>query len=207
MRIMLGSLALVALAGCSDEAETVDEPNTTEMTGRIAETEESDDAEPAEEVATEEVSAKKVACGDGEDTIFTCKVGNGKRISVCGADGTAEYRYGRDTPELTLTAKQFASVPYSGGGELQIAFDNGPTRYIVFSRVVRTNFEPGEGNSPIFSDGVIVQRGEEVLNLQVCANPGENSIDYDLADTYLDEADELFSYQTERGDPSGEGGM
>ena len=129
---------------------------------------------------------------------------NGKQIAVCASgEGTVEYRYGKGDAELVLGDPQWASVPYSGGGEAQIAFDNGDTRYIVFSRVVRTNFEPGEPNYPAISDGVIVQRGEEVLSLQTCGGEGDlKPLDVNAAERLIPgRRNELFSYETGRADP------
>lgn len=207
MRTALGALSLgLMLTACDAPAE----PISDQTEGPIAES----DAESASETGTPQeqtgvaLPEKTVACSGAERIVFSCRTSNGKRIAVCAApDGKVEYRYGRGKPDLTLLATQYASTPYSGGGEIQIGFANDATRYIVFSRMVRTNFEPGELNDPAMSDGVIVQRGEDVLNLQLCDDPAVKSIDYDLVEALVPEADELLTYETQRADRSGEGGL
>ena len=69
--------------------------------------------------------------------------------------------------------------------------------------MVRTNFEAGEPNYPAITDGVIVQRGEEVLNLQVCGGEGDlTPVDYNVAERLITERqNELFSYETIQADP------
>ncbi len=62
---------------------------------------------------------------------------------------------------------EWASVPYSGGGEAQVRFVNGEYDYVVFSRVVRTRYD-GEGNEPQFTDGVVVRRNGEAIATRIC---------------------------------------
>ncbi len=142
-----------------------------------------------------------VGCAPDEDRIFSCKVASGKRIAICGTgERDAEYRFGGSTPELVLRGGRWASVPYSGGREAQIVLANRTTRYIDFSRMVRTNFAAGEPNNPAISDGVIVLDGEKVIGLQLCDDADTVSIDYDLAEAHFPRADELFSWETDRAD-------
>jgi hypothetical protein len=144
---------------------------------------------------------KTVGCAPEEERIFSCKVASGKRIAICGTgERDAEYRFGESVPELVLRGGRWASVPYSGGGEAQIAFASGATRYIVFSRMVRTNFAAGEPNNPAISDGVMVLDGEKVIGLQLCDDADTVSIDYDLAEAHFPRSDELFSWETDRAD-------
>ena len=156
---------------------------------------------PAAAPAPTSPLGKTVGCAPDEERIFSCKVASGKRIAICGTgERDAEYRFGESTPELVLRGGRWASVPYSGGGEAQIAFANGTTRYIVFSRMVRTNFAAGEPNNPAISDGVMVLDGEKVIGLQLCDDADTVSIDYDLAEAHFPRADELFSWETDRAD-------
>ena len=123
---------------------------------------------------------RTVECASGEAEVFSCKVAGGKRIAICGTGtgrGEAEYRFGDGEPELVLSGGRWASVPYSGGGEAQVAFASGDTSYVVFSRIVRTNFAAGEPNDPAISDGVIVLEDKEVIGIQLC--------------------DDLFSWETD----------
>ena len=145
---------------------------------------------------------RTVECASGEAEVFSCKVAGGKRITICGTGmgtgrGEAEYRFGDGEPELVLSGGRWASVPYSGGGEAQVAFASGDTSYVVFSRIVRTNFAAGEPNDPAISDGVIVLEGEEVIGIQLCDDPDVAAIDYDLAEAHFARADDLFSWETD----------
>ena len=153
---------------------------------------------PVPATTTSGSPGRTVECASGEAEVFSCKVAGGKRIAICGTGrGEAEYRFGDGEPELVLSGGRWASVPYSGGGEAQVAFASGDTSYVVFSRIVRTNFAAGEPNDPAISDGVIVLEGEEVIGIQLCDDPDVAAIDYDLAEAHFPRADDLFSWETD----------
>ena len=203
MRTAVGTLAVVLLAGCNaseTDTEIAESGKATEAVTEVAsEKESAKDGGDTAAHGEAEASKPQVACSKEETAIFSCKAGNGKTIAVCAAQvGKVEYRYGKGEAELVAPATGFASVPYSGGGEAQIEAKNGDTSYIVFSRVVRTNFTEGEPNYPEFTDGVIVQRGDQVLNLQVCDDPDAKAVDYDAAERFLTTADDLFTEKTDR---------
>jgi hypothetical protein len=153
-------------------------------------------------------AAQTVACTADETPIFSCTFADRKRVAVCGtAPGKAEYRFGGDAPELTLQGGERAYAMYSGGGEQQLAFANGDTRYIVFSRVVRTRFD-GNGNEPAISDGIVVERGGKFMGIRVCEGPEPQSVDVYAAEAHLPEATLpedafLFTEETMRADPHG----
>lgn len=209
MKIAMGVCAIALLAGCTAENSETTETDTRAVNGSEAagssepsETKTEDSAEPQGDSAKAETAEKvSVACADDELTVFSCKAKNGKQIAVCASEKGVDYRYGKDSAELSLKGKEYFSAAYSGGGEIQLSFDNKGTQYIVFSRIVRTNFEPGEPNNPAISDGVIALSGEKVLNVQVCDDPNVKSVDYDLAAKYLEETDGLFTEETARADP------
>ncbi|MEX0341579.1 MAG: hypothetical protein AB3N06_03245 [Erythrobacter sp.] len=180
LALLLGGCAGEGASDLTDEVATQPEPALSQETAAVART---------------------VACNAGEETVFGCKVASGKRVAVCAGDnGRTYYRFGSDRPELEIEGGAWTHAAYSGGGEAQIAFENAGIRYIVFSRVVRTNFAPGEPNYPAISDGVIVLDGEKVIGLQSCIDPDEVPIDYDLAEKHFPRADELFTFETERAD-------
>lgn len=194
----LGLAAFCALAACSAEqqnevvAETRSEQAQATNPSSVGPSAAADVPEPS----------RGGGCKADEDTIFSCKTAANKRIAVCAVPGgTAEYRYGAGEPELTVAGGRFASVPYSGGGEAQIAFDNAGMRYVVFSRMVRTNFEAGEPNNPAISDGVMVLRGTKVLSVVECADAEPVPVQYDVAARHMDREDELFTEETARADP------
>ncbi len=200
MKRFLGVVALGALTACGGQADDSEPVETQTTPLAVAATSE---ATPIPASAAKE-SAEGVECKKDEDRIFSCNTDGGKRIAVCAtAAGKTEYRFGAAKPELVLTGGQYASVAYSGGGEQQIAFDNDATRYVVFSRMVRTNFTPGEPNDAAISDGVIVLRNDKVLSVLTCGGPDADPmpVQMALADQHMKQQDELFTYETERADP------
>lgn len=151
-------------------------------------------ADPAPAAPPAPRASGSVDCTPRESTIFSCAMPGGKRLAVCVTEaGVAEYRFGRDVPELTLQGGTWSNVAYSGGGEAQILFSNGDTDYLVFSRVVRTNFTPGEPNDPAIHDGVVVLRAGEVLATLLCAGgQAETPVRYDDAERALGRKEHVF---------------
>jgi hypothetical protein len=140
-------------------------------------------------------------CLPGEEPVFACKVRGGQRLAVCApargsSKGKTRYRFGGDRPEVSISGGEWASTAYSGGGEAQIAFVDADTRHIVFSRVVRTNFTPGEPNDPALSDGVIVERGGKVIAVHLCDDPDVLPVQYAAAGRSLPKAGDLFTYDS-----------
>jgi hypothetical protein len=153
--------------------------------------------------ATRSAALPAQVCAAGETPLFACTLRDEKRVAVCGtAPGKAEYRFGGETTELVLAGGERANVPYSGGSESQLAFTNGGTRYIVFSRMVRTGFGP-EGNNPAISDGVVVERGGKFLAIKLCDDPDVKPVDVTAAPKGSGGM-ELFTEETIRADPPGE---
>jgi hypothetical protein len=148
--------------------------------------------------------AASASCAAGEQPVFSCKFKDGKQVAVCGiAPGQAEYRFGgAGKPELVLTGGLNAYQMYSGGGESQLAFDNGDTRYIVFSRMVRTGFGE-DGNMPAISDGVVVERAGKFESIRTCDDPDVLPVQTDAARRFLKPVDEHFTGETQRADPFG----
>ncbi|KEO91953.1 hypothetical protein EH31_04580 [Erythrobacter longus] len=199
MRAWAGIIAATLLCSCSDEptASVPDVPTDISDKGEHsdnAESERSLTSEFTQSAGPKADERTDVACADTEETIFSCTVEGGKQLAVCAGQIGAQYRFGRGKSELTLSNGRWASVPYSGGGEAQIAFQNGETRYIVFSRVARTNFAPGEPNNPAITDGVIVERaGKKIAELK-CGWEGElMPVQVFAAERHLEKADTLFT--------------
>ena len=142
-----------------------------------------------------------IGCSVEEVPIFACNLENGNRVAVCGlGEYVGEYRYGNSKPELTITGGEFANVMYSGGGESQIAFTNAGYRYVVFARMVRTNFTAGEPNYPAMSDGIIVLRGESFVEMQLCDGPTSKGLNVNAANAMWERQEELFTLETIRAD-------
>ena len=190
------------LSGCDQKAASAD--------GELA----AESAAAADPLATGTISAQEGQaskaipssgtglCAPGEDVLFSCQLENRKMASVCGlkketGSVVAQYRYGKSgqVPELTwpdadsAERLKFASVPYSGGGEAQLHFRRGDTQYIIYSRVIRTNFTAGEPNDPQLADGIIVRKGDRIIARHACADPDVSPIDYEKADLYAEPSD------------------
>lgn len=146
-------------------------------------------------------------CSAGEAPLFSCTVTSGKIASVCetkspAGKSFAQYRYGAAgaAPELAFPLSpegaqlRWASVAYSGGGEAQIGFERGATTYVVFSRMVRTNFAADEPNNPEITDGVMVLQGGKSIATHRC-NDDPLPIDYDRAEQLLEKSADLFTYE------------
>lgn len=131
-------------------------------------------------------------CQPGEQPLFQCQAG-ARTIALCGGGAGAnryvQYRYGRPgAVELAYPARGMAGIwraqiPYSGGGETQVNFRNGATTYSLYSRTVRTGFEPGGTNNPAFSAGVEVRQGGRKIADRVCTSPSDAQFEaaaYDL---------------------------
>ncbi|PZU17425.1 MAG: hypothetical protein DI591_03620 [Citromicrobium sp.] len=182
MRLFLAPLALAALAACG-QGDTAAPPEGETALPPVADS-----------------GIDPVDCPGDQQTVFSCRAGGGKRIAVCSAGpGKAEYRYGKGAPEIRLTGGQFANVAYSGGGESQIAFDHGDTRYVVFSRMVRTGFDDG-GNAPAISDGVVVLKNGAFAALEKCDDIKPIAVQLTLAEQAMPTAGALFTEETARAD-------
>ncbi len=193
MRVQaLGLVAFVVLAACQAKPEDKEDATAPEAAPLTA-------ASPSSSASQSPGSA---ACKADETPIFACTFADGKRVAVCGAgEGTGRYRFGADTPELELAGGEYAYAMYSGGGESQIAFDNGNTRYIVFSRMVRTGFGD-EGNAPAISDGIVIERAGKFAGMRLCE--GELlPTDVNVANAIWEDRGELFTEETMRADPPG----
>tara|TARA_B100000678_G_scaffold189392_1_gene158369 strand:- start:6 stop:617 length:612 start_codon:yes stop_codon:yes gene_type:complete len=201
MRMVLLAGAALILAAC-DQGERRFEARDLEFDNQANGASKGDptvnEPGPADAAqSTASPTARPVACASDEQELFSCTAG-AKRIAVCGVTNTqgqktAQYRFGSpDKAEIVLDGGRFASVPYSGGGEAQIEFANGATRYVVYSRTVRTNFDE-RGNMPEFTDGVVVLRDGEAVADRQCTGDAE-SIDIMAGEAYGGVASELFHY-------------
>lgn len=199
MRRALGLAAFALLAAC--QGQPVDKAATPEASAAPSASTRVDPVIPARNA--EQKQAEAAACAADETPIFTCAFKDGKRIAVCGAgEWNGHYRFGGSTPEIALNGGQYAYTIYSGGGEAQIAFANGDTRYIVFSRMVRTGFD-GNGNRPAISDGIVIERGGNFLDIKLCEDPDLLPVQLDAANAVWEEEGELFTEETIRADPPG----
>lgn len=180
---------LAGLAACSKApAEPAAEARAEEGVEESVQTE-------AQGKATTTTKLTPASCTAEETPIFSCLVEGGKRLSVCGSsEGAVQYRFGdEDEAELVLEGGAWASVPYSGGGEAQIKFETADTSYIVFSQIIRTNFEPGEPNDPAINDGVAVFKDGVQIAKRICYDPLVKPIDYNAAEKLLPIEEELFA--------------
>ena len=140
------------------------------------------------------------SCMAGETTIFACTFENGERVSVCSrGSATASFR----SADTSIEGGKWARIGYSGGGELQIAFDKGKRRYVVYSRTIRTSFSPEDNNPPGGGDGLVVLRNGKFESLLKCRASGDNAYYGEASEAdmqLLPQSDDLFTDETARGD-------
>lgn len=128
--------------------------------------------------------AGTVDCGGEERTIFSCRMPDAKRLSVCLAGAApdrlfAQYRFGApgEPHELRFPRKyaddamRWTQVPYAGGGETQARFPRQYFTYVVYSRVMR-----GDGG-PVFEDGVLVWRDGHYIGDRRCEGRADHALD------------------------------
>lgn len=189
----------VLLAGCNSDADDQGAP----VDGPVA---------PSTVVAAPVAPASKARvqasqsgtnCADEQATIFSCTLTDGSQLRVCQVNGSAQYRFGPASGPAEMTLPQSAgrewewvSVPYSGGGEAQARFANGPFDYIVYSRVVRTRFD-SQGNEPEFTDGVMVRQNGATIANRRCDPATVSSLDVNALQSLRSPADDLFAYADE----------
>ncbi|MEN7536882.1 hypothetical protein [Aurantiacibacter flavus] len=207
--VLASSLAVFLVGACSGEADQpVAIASQASSHAAAATAEEGPDDGRVALAADAKAENATTLCSAEEAQIFSCTVRGGKIASVClanGADGEfAQYRFGRPSaePELVFPTEasekiEWASVPYSGGGEAQLSFAVGDVRYVVYSKVVRTNFTAGETNDPAISDGIVVLRSGKVESAFACDGTALKPVDVNVADAHLAKADDLFTYDTE----------
>ena len=196
-QLLSGLVLALALGGCGNSQPRDSEPAAASTeAGKVSAARTADTTatltEQTATMAEGDGGGRSVVCSEDEQTIFSCPTDGGKRISVCGKNGEVEYRFGAEQAELTLAGGRFGSVPFSGGGEAQVAFANGETRYVVFSRVVRTNFTAGETNNPEFTDGVMVLKGNRKIAERLCTPGTAESVDVMAGEDYGGVQSELF---------------
>ena len=125
------------------------------------------------------VQAAQSLCAADEPVVFACHIGS-KTVSLCraGKDGPLSYRFGRPAAvELRYPApgREAAAAftvttePLIGGGETTVAFRRNAYTYKIYSKIGRA----GNGTTPEFEDGIIVERGGKVLSKMVCEDGGE----------------------------------
>ena len=190
----------VMMAGCSAQESVIvaDEQSANRSANR------SEAIDPSTTFAPEPDAPQLVACNNGEVTLVACAVESGKQMAVCSSKaGQAQYRFGAHGAEITLDGGRFARAGYSGGGEMQIAFDDGDYQYVVFARTVRTGRLPSGEGIVAASDGVVVLNKGEFVGMQMC-QPDKSRPSYgDKAEgrrQSLPQAGDLFTYETARAD-------
>lgn len=123
-------------------------------------------------------------CQPDEQLIFGCEIEH-KLLSVCASadvsktSGYVQYRFGKPGKiELTYPATKvapqgkffLASAGFSGGGANIIRFNNSGYEYLVFDRMRRTNFTPGEPHDAEFHAGIVTRRHGKITSTRLCDN-------------------------------------
>ena len=196
--------ALLLLTACNQSEPSEPATDGDAGVGPIAAETPAPSATPSPSVASGQPASS--ACAETEGTLFSCKVRDGRTVAVCVQTDEqgreyAQYRFGKadQPPELAWPTSyaqdrmRWASVPYSGGGEAQLSFTRGDIEYVVYSRVVRTNFTAGEGNDPKFEAGVYVYRSGKRISDLPCTGEGEPSVSVGMAERLGVHEDDLFT--------------
>jgi hypothetical protein len=201
--IAAAAAAGLALTGCDETPADAPAKTTTQVadaSGELVAQNRPDQQEPKGSAAAFVATG---LCAPGEEVLFSCRLENNKIASVCGTksksgETVAQYRYGQpgQAPELAWPDAnspdrlKFASVPYSGGGEAQLHFLRGDIQYIVYSRVIRTNFAAGESNNPALDDGIFVRKADRIIARLACADRDVMPVDYEKAGRYADNVED-----------------
>ncbi|RIV89831.1 hypothetical protein D2V17_05345 [Aurantiacibacter xanthus] len=206
---LVSGVTAMVLSACSSEADSpVATASEAPSPATATPDEEAPDNGRVPLTAGTTAAQATTLCAADEAQMFSCTLRGGRIASVCLAQGAqgefAQYRFGRPgaAPELVWPTKpgeqiEWASAPYSGGGEAQMSFAVGDVRYVVYSKVVRTNFTPGETNDPAITDGVVVLRSGKVAARFSCDGTELKPVDVNAARAHLPEAGDLFTYDTE----------
>lgn len=110
-----------------------------------------------------------------EQTVFVCRIGD-RTASVVRSGANLVYRsVRRGGLELQVPDGSYAQEGFSGGGELQAIFRNGPWTYLVYERTVRTSFHGANDSS--FEAGVDVLRRGRVVARWRCDDEDTQFID------------------------------
>lgn len=105
-----------------------------------------------------------------EQTVFRCGMRNRTTLVMRNGPNLIYRSLQRGRIELQIPGGTYAQEGFSGGGELQAIFRNGPWTYVVYERTVRTDFNGA--NSPSFEAGVDVLRNGRVVSRQRCNQTG-----------------------------------
>lgn len=118
-------------------------------------------------------------CLPGEGVVFACHA-EGKLVSLCRSPQPGEglrYRFGTPASEESRypapgqrarAAFKVGKAPLPGGGVSSVAFQSGGYTYTVYSLVGRGE----DGVTPVFEDGVTVERRGRVLRHLRCEDGG-----------------------------------
>lgn len=106
------------------------------------------------------------AVSPSEHTVFTCRISERVAMVVREGSNLAYRSVRRGGLELQIPGGSYAQEGFSGGGELQAIFRNGPWTYVVYERTIRTNFTGP--NTPSFEAGTDVLRRGRVVARRHC---------------------------------------
>ena len=100
------------------------------------------------------------------ETIFSCKAGP-RTVAVLRENDRLVYQSSRrGKVELRVPDGRVAEAGFSGGGEVQTHFVNGPWTYVLYTRIVRTAFKGR--NDPREEAGVDVLTSGRTVSRIAC---------------------------------------
>jgi hypothetical protein len=130
-------------------------------------------------------------CDAGETPLFQCPIGQ-KQLAICAAKtSSVQYRFGtKKSLELSYPSDpkagpgtlRWAETGFSGGGEMQIQFENDGAKYVVYSRMVRTGFGSDGLHNPKDYLGVAVFRAGRLVSNRNCGGARIEGGHYDWID-------------------------
>ncbi|PSU89967.1 hypothetical protein C0W35_18360 [Photobacterium kishitanii] len=128
-------------------------------------------------------TASASLCDENDNIIISCKLNNGKFVSVCEKNNKITYKYGtNDHIEMKFDSTKknrikYQDTKYPAGGNTRIYFNKGSFTYYVFnySTMYREN---GITVGSAESNGVAVYRGNDIKFRQNCDT--DVLIDYSL---------------------------
>ena len=119
-------------------------------------------------------------CRPAEQPLFQCALGS-KQVAVCssGAPGriAVQYRFGTPgrielaypaDPNLGPGTLKWAYAGFSGGGGMQIHFEQAGTQYVLYSNMVRTGFGSDGLNYPMDQLGLFATRNDHMIYDEHC---------------------------------------
>lgn len=131
----LAGILAVLLAGCAGPAS--DSPAREPVTAAV----------PMEHAPAQQAPAPLPACREDEVAVFSCSIGPGSGIALCGSANLARLQYRESSPgtgtqwpandAATAAAFRSGTMMYSGGGGAYLRFDRDGQLHTLYTGIGR----------------------------------------------------------------------